>query len=122
MDPIDRLRTLCLGLPDAHEKETWGVPTFRVRDKMFAVVSPRDGVSVWVKAPEGAQEMLTEADPDRFFRPPYLGPKGWVGIMLQPAPDWAEVSGHVRRSFALVAPKRLAALLDAGAPGSTEAG
>ncbi|MEM7693559.1 MAG: MmcQ/YjbR family DNA-binding protein [Pseudomonadota bacterium] len=108
---MERLRTLCLALPEAAEKEAWGVPTFRVKDKMFAVVSPRDGISVWVKAPEGAQEFLTEADPDRFFKPPYLGPKGWVGIMLDPPPDWHEVDAHVRRSYQLVAPKKLAAAM-----------
>lgn len=68
--------------------------------------------SVWLKAPEGAQEVLMGAAPDRFFRPPYLGPKGWVGIWLDDGPDWDEVAGHVRRSYALIAPKKLAKLME----------
>ena len=108
-----RLRAICLALPEAEERETWGDPTWRVRDRIFAMQKRGDGrVSVWLKAPPGAQEVLVAADPDRFFVPPYVGPKGWVGIRLDAAPDWDEVAAHVARSFRLVAPKRLAARLD----------
>ena len=104
-----RLRALCLALPEAEERETWGLPTFRVRGRIFAM-APGMGQdqAVWCKAPPGAQQVLLGADPGRFFAPPYLGPKGWVGMRLHPAPDWAEVAGLVRRSYRLVAPKRLA--------------
>lgn len=107
--PMARLRSLCLALPEAEERETWGLPTFRVRGRIF-VMAPGSGedLAVWCKAPPGAQQVLVDADPDRLFRPPYLGPKGWVGIRLHPAPDWVEVAALVRRSYRLVAPKRLA--------------
>ena len=107
--PIDRLRATCLALPEAVEQETWGDPTFRVRGKIFAMVKHGDGhCSFWCKAPLGSQAILVGAAPGRFFVPPYVGHKGWVGMRLEPEPDWAEVAGLVRRSYALVAPKRLA--------------
>ena len=91
--PIDRLRAICLALPEAEEKETWGDPTFRVRDKIFAMEKRGDGrVSVWCKAPPGSQMVLVGADPERFFVPPYVGPKGWVGVRLDDKPDWDEVA------------------------------
>ena len=111
--PIDRLRKICLALPEAEEKEAWGDPTFRVRDKIFAMEKRGDGrVSVWCKAPEGSQMVLVGADPERFFVPPYVGHKGWVGVRLDTKPDWDEVAAIVRRSYNLIAPKRLAASLD----------
>jgi predicted DNA-binding protein (MmcQ/YjbR family) len=64
-------------------------------------------LAVWCKAPPGAQQVLVGSDADRFFAPPYLGPKGWIGMRLHPGPDWAEVTELVRRSYRLVAPKRL---------------
>ena len=107
--PEDRLRAICLALPDATEKQAWGDPTWRVRDRIFAMLKRGDGrSSVWLKAPEGAQEVLVGADPARFFRPPYVGHKGWVGIRLDREPDWDEVARQVRRSYRLIAPKRLA--------------
>lgn len=105
---IRRLRGICLALPEAAEKETWGAPTFRVRDKIFAMVHTVAGrPSVWCKAPPGAQTILTEAAPDRFFRPPYVGHKGWIGVWLDAEPDWEELAAVVRRSYAMTAPKRL---------------
>lgn len=107
--PIDRLRDLCLALPEATEQETWGDPTFRVRGKIFAMPKRGDGrMSLWIKAPEGSQSILIGADPKRFFIPPYVGPKGWVGVRLDDDPDWEEVSALLRRSYRLIAPKRLA--------------
>ena len=107
----DRLRAICLALPEAAEKQAWGDPTFRVRDRIFAMEKRGDGrVSVWCKAPPGSQEVLVGADPDTFFVPPYVGHKGWVGMRLDREPDWAEVAALVRRSYRLTAPKRLAAL------------
>jgi predicted DNA-binding protein (MmcQ/YjbR family) len=111
--PLDRVRAICLALPDAAEKETWGDPTFRVRDKIFAMVKRGDGrVSIWCKAPPGSQEVLVGADPQRFFVPPYVGAKGWIGMRIDSAPDWGEVAAVVQRSYRLVAPKRLSARLD----------
>jgi hypothetical protein len=93
------------------EKEAWGDPTFRVRDRIFAAAKRGDGpVSVWCKAPPGAQAVLVGADPGRFFVPPYVGHKGWVGMRLDDGPAWGEVALLVGRSYRLVAPKGLAAL------------
>ncbi|CAN5316437.1 MmcQ/YjbR family DNA-binding protein [soil metagenome] len=109
---LPRLRAICLALPEAEERETWETPTFRVRSKIFAMVSARDGrLAVWCKAPPGSQRVLIGADPDRFFAPPYVGPKGWIGVHLDKRPDWKEVAAIVERSYKLVAPKKLAALL-----------
>ena len=111
--PIDRLREICLALPEAAEKEAWGDPTFRVRDKIFAMQKRGDGrVSVWLKAPEGSQSILVGADPDRYFVPPYVGHKGWIGVRLDAGPDWAQVAALVKRSYRLIAPKRLAAQVE----------
>ena len=104
---LTRLRKICLALPEAEERETWGTPTFRIRGKIFcmAFVEPP---AIWVKAPLGSQELLIEAAPTRFFRPPYLGHKGWVGMHLTGRPDWAEVTAMVQRSFSLIAPRSVA--------------
>ena len=107
-----RLRTICLALPEATEKEAWGDPTFRVRDRIFAMEKRGDGrVSLWCKAPEGSQIVLVGADPERFYVPPYVGHKGWIGMRLDRKPDWKEVAVVVRRSYRLIAPKKLAALV-----------
>ena len=112
-DPTARLRAICLALPEAAEKETWGAPTFRVRDKIFAMERRDDGrVSMWCKAPPGSQMVLVGADPERFFAPPYVGHRGWIGMRLDDGPDWAEVATLVRRSYRLTAPKRLAAQVE----------
>ena len=108
MDARDRLRAICLALPEAAEQEAWGDPTWRVRGRIFAMEKRGDGrLSVWLKAPPGAQETLVAAAPDRFFVPPYVGPKGWIGLRLEAA-DWDEVAAHVLASYRLIAPKRLA--------------
>jgi predicted DNA-binding protein (MmcQ/YjbR family) len=110
-DPLSRLREICLALPEATEKAAWGDPTFRVRDRIFAMEKRGDGrVSVWLKAPPGSQAVLVGADPGRFFVPPYVGHRGWVGVRLDTEPDWGEVAVLVRRSYRLTAPKRLASL------------
>jgi predicted DNA-binding protein (MmcQ/YjbR family) len=108
----DRLRSICLALPQAEEKEAWGDPTFRVRGKIFAMEKRGDGrVSIWCKAPAGSQATLVGADPETFFVPPYVGAKGWIGMRLDRRPDWKEVAEIVRRSYRLTAPKKLSALL-----------
>ena len=107
---LARLRRICLALPEAEEIETWDTPTFRIRGKIFALVGTRGEVpSVWLKAPPGSQELLVAAAPERFFRPPYLGHKGWIGVVLAGRVDWEEMTALVRRSFGLVAPQRVAA-------------
>jgi hypothetical protein len=110
-NPLARVRKICLALPEAHEKVAWGAPTFRVRNKQFAMFLNNhhgDGrIALWCKAPPGAQEILVGADPDRFFVPPYVGPSGWLGIHLDKGLDWGVVAGLVRDGYLEVAPKRL---------------
>ena len=107
-----RVRDICLALPEAIERETWGDLTWRVREKIFTMQRQDDGrLGIWFKAPPGSQAVLIGADPDRFFSPPYVGPKGWVGMWLDNKPDWAEVETLIRRAYRLVAPKKLVALL-----------
>jgi len=109
LSPLTRLRKICLALPEAEERETWELPTFRVRDRIFAMyVDDEDGrPSIWCKAPPGSQIILVEADPARFFVPPYVGHKGWIGMRLDRRVKWPEVDVVVRRSYRLTAPKRL---------------
>jgi len=104
-----RLRAICLALPEAAEQETWTVPTWRVRGRIFCMWSPMEGAeaALWCKAARGVQEMLVEAAPERFFRPPYVGQKGWIGLRLTGRVDWPEVEALVARSWRMTAPKRL---------------
>jgi len=119
--PLTRLRKICLALPDAHEVEAWGEPTFRIRNKMFATFASAGNhhgagrPSVWCKAAFGNQDLMVRQDPDRYFVPPYVGPSGWIGIYLDAGPAWAEVRSLIADSFRLVAPKRLLAQMDAAA-------
>jgi hypothetical protein len=116
--PLARLRKLCLALPEAHEVEAWGEPTFRVRNKLFAMYAHAENhhgggrPSVWCKAGPGNQAAMVQANPDRFFVPPYVGPSGWVGIRLDSGVDWAEVGELMRDAYRLVAPKRLLSTLN----------
>lgn len=118
--PLTRLRKLCLALPEAHEVEAWGEPTFRVRNKLFAMYAAPTNhhgagrPAVWCKAAPGNQSLMVRAAPDRFFVPPYVGPSGWVGVWLDRDPDWAEVRELMCDSYRLTAPKKLQALLDQG--------
>lgn len=107
-----KLRELCLALPEAVELETWERPTYRVRGKIFAMERGDSGrIALWLKAPPGSQQILIAADQDRFFAPPYVGPRGWIGIHLDGTPDWEEIAFLIRRSYSLIAPKKLAAQL-----------
>jgi hypothetical protein len=117
--PLARLRKLCLALPEAHEVEAWGEPTFRVRNKLFAMYANAGNhhgagrPSVWCKAAPGNQALMVKADADRFFVPPYVGPSGWIGVRLDRNPDWTEVGELMRDAYRLVAPKRLLASVEA---------
>lgn len=115
--PLTRLRKLCLALPEAHEVESWGAPTFRVRNKLFAMYSSADSQhsggrpAVWCKARSVNQQLMVSAAPTRFFVPPYVGPSGWVGVYLDDVADWVELDALLRDAYRLVAPKKLAALV-----------
>jgi len=116
-DPLARLREVCFSLPEVTEKEAWGEATFRVKEKMFAMVSNNhhnDGiVAVWCKAPLGMQELLIDADPERFYKPPYVGPNGWIGVRLDRKVDWEELHGLLAEAWRMTAPKKMLPLLDA---------
>ena len=106
----ERVREICLALPEASERKTWGDPTFRVRDKIFAMVKRGDGrLSIWCKASPGVQEALIASKPDRFFRPPYVGHVGWIGVRLDGDVDWAELGDQIAEGYYLTAPKQLVA-------------
>lgn len=113
MDVLERLREICLGMPEATEKPFGGhtSPSFRVRDKLFVMTS-EDGSSMMFKAGPGVQEALVSEDPERFFVPKYVGAKGWVGARLDVEQDWEELAELIEDSYRLIAPKRLSALLD----------
>ena len=117
-NPIDRLRSICLAFPEAHEVSAWGEPTFRVRNKMFAMYASAKNHhgagknAVWCKATHVDQDMLIRSDPARFFSPPYVGPSGWVGIYLDGKVDWQAMADQMRDAYRLIAPKRLLAGLE----------
>lgn len=107
--PIDKLRTICLALPEAVEDaEGVGSPSFKVREKIFAMHHPHQGrSSMWCKAPAGLQGVLVENEPERFFVPPYVGKNGWVGVWLDVELDWGQIRDLVEDSYRMTAPKRL---------------
>jgi hypothetical protein len=112
--PLERARAICLALPEATEKIAWGAPTFRVRDRIFAMFAENhhnDGrVALWCNAEKGTQEVLVGSEPKRFFKPPYVGTRGWIGLHLQANSD-EEVAEFVREAYRLTAPKKLRAAL-----------
>ena len=114
------MRAVCLRLPGVVEKPFGGhaAPAFRVRDKLFLVIG-EDRRSMTCKAPPGVQQILVESDPARYFVPPYVGSKGWVGARLDPTAEPEELAELAEESYRLVAPKRLAAQLDRGRQGSS---
>ena len=105
--PLDRLRAICLALPDTTEKVAWGEPTWRVRGKLFAQLDDHhhgaEHLAVWLPAPLGEQEAMIFANPARFFRPPYVGHRGWVGVRIDGRPDWSEVARLVKQAYGLMA-------------------
>ena len=113
---VKRLRAICLALPEATEKIAWGEPTWRA-GKIFAQMDTHhhgaDHLAVWLPARPGVQEALVEEDPVHFFRPPYVGHLGWIGVRLDRKPDWRVVAGLVANAYREVAPPRLCARLDA---------
>lgn len=110
---LDKLRAVCLPLPEASEEGGVGNPTFKVRGKIFAMRHPHDGrMSVWLKAPPGAQGALVHTSPQVFFVPPYVGHHGWVGAWLDSDLDWEHLAELIEESYRMTAPKRLIAQLD----------
>ena len=114
--PLARLRELCLALPETTERLSHGEPTWFVRDKKvfvsYADHHHDDRLGFWCAAAPGVQEALVASDPVRFFRPPYVGHRGWLGVYLDVDVDWGEVAEVVADAYRTVAPKRLVAELD----------
>jgi hypothetical protein len=107
---LRRVRQICVAMPACTEKLSHGEPTFFVRKKVFAMFANNhhdDGhVAVWIPAPPGLQEMLIQNSPKTFFKPPYVGVRGWVGIELDCISD-EDLAAHVRVAWLLIAPKTL---------------
>src|SRR5260221_11959017 len=109
---VERVRRICLGLPETSEKISQGKPTWFVGKKVFAMFSNNhhdDGhVAVTVPAAIGIQEMLITKAPKKFYRPPYVGCRGWIGIEVDRVSD-KDLALHIREAWTLIAPKKLTA-------------
>lgn len=110
---LERVRSLCLALPETSERPSHGHPAFFVRDRrcfvMFLDDHHGDGrLAIWCAAPLGAQDELVETAPERWFVPPYVGHRGWVGLRLDRGPGDDEVAAAVEDAYLAVAPVRLA--------------
>jgi hypothetical protein len=111
---LERIREICLGLPETSERPSHGAPTFFVRGKrpftMVLTDHHGDGrFAIWCPAGDGVQQMLVEADAERFFVPPYVGHRGWLGIRLDRDVHWDELEGLIEDAYAEVAPAKLVA-------------
>jgi hypothetical protein len=118
LEPLDQVRSACLALPQVVERSSHGAPTFFVRGTktfvMFMDDHHGDGqVALWCAAPPGVQQEMVAEAPARFFRPPYVGHRGWLGVRVDGRPDWAEVGEIIEEAYRTVAPKTLVIELDA---------
>jgi hypothetical protein len=109
---LSRIREICLALPETSERLSHGAPTFFVREKraFLMVLTDHHGdgrFAIWCAAPPEIQGMLVEADPERFFVPPYVGHRGWLGVRLDRGLDWDELAGIAEDAYAEVAPRKL---------------
>jgi hypothetical protein len=115
---LERLREICLALPEVNERLSHGEPAWFVRAKKAFVTFDNNHhdagrVGFWCAAPPGAQEAMVGSAPDRFYRPPYVGHRGWLGVRLDvPGVDWSEIETIVRDDYRVVAPKTLAAAVE----------
>lgn len=120
---LQRVRRICFELPETTEKLSHGEPTFFVRKKVFAMFSNNhhnDGhIAVTVPAPPGVQAMLIESSPEKFYRPPYVGGAGWIGIELARIND-DDLAFHIREAWRLIAPKKLQAAVETSTAGEAE--
>jgi hypothetical protein len=113
---VERVRRICLALPETMEKLSHGEPTFFVKKKVFAMCSinhHHDGhIAVVCPAPIGVQQALIEASPKKYYRPPYVGGAGWVGVELPRVSD-RDLKMHLREAWRLIAPPKLQETLEA---------
>jgi hypothetical protein len=112
VNPLDRVRELCLSLPETNERLSHGQPTFFIRDKktfvMYLDNHHDDGrLALWCAAPEGMQGALVAGAPEHYFVPPYVGHRGWVGVRLDRDLDWNEIAGAIEEAYLTVAPRKL---------------
>ena len=112
------VRRACAGLPEVSERLSHGAPSFFIRGKVTFVMLTDDHhgdgrLAIWSAAPAGVQAEMVETEPERFFRPPYVGHRGWVGVRLDREPDWAEIAELCEDAYRTVAPRSLVARLDA---------
>ena len=126
-DPLERLRELCLALPETTERLSHGEPTWFIQGKKTFVTYANhhhdDRLAFWCAAPDGAQEILVSSAPERFFRPPYVGQRGWLGVRLDvEGVDWEQIADLVTDAWRTVAPKRLLARLDPERTGDSASG
>lgn len=114
--PLEALRRLCLALPETTERLSHGEPAWFVRGKKsfvtYADHHHGDRLGFWCAAPPGAQEALVGTEPERFYRPPYVGHRGWLGVFLDVPVDWDEIAEIVTDAYRMVAPASLVARLD----------
>jgi hypothetical protein len=107
---IAKVREIALALPDATEKLSHGEPAFFVKKKLFATIDNNHHdsghVAVWMNAPEGAQESLVAGDPKHFFRPPYVGVKGWLGVRLDSGLPWTVIADLLKQAHATTRVRR----------------
>jgi hypothetical protein len=109
---LAKIREVCLGLPETSERLSHGAPTFFVRNKraFLMVLTNHHGdgrFAIWCAAPGGMQQALVEADPEKFFVPPYVGHRGWLGVRLDRGLVWGELAGIAEDAYAEVAPRTL---------------
>ena len=120
-DPLIRLRAICLARPETMEKLSHGEPTFFVKKKVFAMhasAANHHGAgrpAVWIKAMPTNQELVIRDDPARYFKPPYVGPSGWIGVWLDKRPPWSAIEALIDDGFRQVAPRQVLVAMD-GAP------
>jgi predicted DNA-binding protein (MmcQ/YjbR family) len=114
-DITDAVREICLWFPEAEEIISRGSPDYRVAGKTFAtyiINHHGDGhLALWLRSPPGAQSLYVDAEPQYFYVPPYVGPKGWLGMDLDQGLSWLRVADLVREAYVEVAPKSLTAVL-----------
>lgn len=115
---LERVRSISLALPEAEEIETWGHPTFRVKSKIFAGMSGEkdsDRPNCGFKSHMELRDSLVQSQPNRYFVPPYVGNKGWLGVYLDVEEiDWDLIEELIVESYCLIAPKRLSKLVSSG--------
>lgn len=115
-DLTERVRAICLAMPEATEKTSHGSPAFFVRKQFVQLWADGhhndDFPHLWAAAPTGVQAEVVESEPERFFRPPYVGHRGWIGMRLDGTVDWQEVAAVCLDAYRTVAPKKLIAELE----------